>query len=332
MAVRSDEILIFAIVLPLVAIIGFATQRGNVCSVLAARQIAETGATSRLRSFLLASLWSLVVVTLLAWTTSIIHLPRTFPFDWLALTGAAAYGVGTMINGACVFGTAARVLSGNLSYLATLVGIVLAGAIGAHYNLRTLRMPSGSSVLSTPNDWGTLIVVVAASICLIAFARFWMKQARAGRRLPGVIAASRWSTSLAMPVIGVVGGLLLASGLSWNYPVLLRSVGSALVGADAALAPITWLGPVAFVIGGVAAAMSGGRARLRRPQSLQVVRSLFGGGIMGIAGFLIPGGNDVLLLAGVPSLSVHALVAYGTMLIVQIGIAVLVTKRKRGQR
>ena len=50
------------IIRPLAFGVGFATQRGNVCSVLAARQIAETGKATRLVAFLTSSLWALVIV------------------------------------------------------------------------------------------------------------------------------------------------------------------------------------------------------------------------------------------------------------------------------
>lgn len=47
--------------------VGFATQRGSVCGVLAARQIVEMRKASRLVAFVMASLWALVIVVPLAW-------------------------------------------------------------------------------------------------------------------------------------------------------------------------------------------------------------------------------------------------------------------------
>ena len=49
--------------------VGFATQRGSVCGVLAARQIVETGRVTRLLAFVTASLWALVIVVPLSWVT-----------------------------------------------------------------------------------------------------------------------------------------------------------------------------------------------------------------------------------------------------------------------
>ena len=101
-------------VLLFVAVIGFATQRGSICSVLAARQWVETGGTSRMRSFLLAALWSMATVTPIAWATGWLAPAPIFGLDKFAVAGAVAYGIGTMLNGACVFGTASRIFSGDL--------------------------------------------------------------------------------------------------------------------------------------------------------------------------------------------------------------------------
>ena len=310
-----------AVVLLMAAAIGFATQRGNVCSVLAARQIAELRETSRLRSFVLASLWSLTVVTALAWATGWVAPARSFPLDGLTLLGAVGYGVGTMLNGACVFGTAARILSGNLSFLATLAGLVGGGAAGAILHLRGLRAPIDASPLAEPTLAGAALITAAALVCVIASWQFWTAERESGTGAAPVLGAARWPTALALPVIGILGGLLLASNQPWNYPVLMRNLGGMAAGVPLDISAITVLGPLAFALGGITSARLGGRAAWLRPELPQVLRSLAGGTLMGVSGFLIPGGNDALLLSGLPSLSAHALAAYIVILTLQIGLA-----------
>ncbi len=51
------------------------------------------------------------------------------------------------------------------------------------------------------------------------------------------------------------------------------------------------------------------------------LRNLGGGALMGLGTALLPGGNDALVLYGIPSLSPHALPALATMV---IGIAAAV--------
>ena len=310
-----------ALVLLMAAAIGFATQRGNVCSVLAARQIVELRQASRARAFILASLWSLWIVALLAWTTDLVAPARTYPLDILTLVGAVAYGAGTMLNGACVFGTAARILSGNLSFVATLFGVVIGGALGSVLQIRDLRVPAVASPLAMPTVAGAVAVTVAASCCAVALAHFWWRERGKATTIMAMFGGARWPTAVAMPVIGVLGGLLLASNLPWNYPVVLRGLGVVAAGVPVKFAAVSLYGPLAFVCGGVLAARIGGRAAWQRPVPAQVARCVGGGTLMGVAGYLLPGGNDVLLLYGLPSLSLHALVAYVVMLAVQISLA-----------
>ena len=175
-----------------------------------------------------------------------------------------------------------------------------------------------------------LLIALAATFCLVTLVAFWRGQRRAGRTFLASLGAARWRTALAMPIIGVIGGVLLAGGLAWNYPVALRAFGGWALGKGIDLPLIAWAGPIAFVIGGVTGARLGGRASLRYPELWQSLRCLAGGAIMGVAGFLVPGGNDVLLLAGLPSLSVHAVAAYITVLATLVVIACAILRLRHG--
>jgi hypothetical protein len=82
--------------------VGFATRRGSICGLLAARQFAETGRTSRLAAFVTASLWALVLAVPLCWLTgNAAVLSPSFEVSAAAVLGGALYGLGTFINGGC---------------------------------------------------------------------------------------------------------------------------------------------------------------------------------------------------------------------------------------
>lgn len=53
--------------------------------------------------------------------------------------------------------------------------------------------------------------------------------------------------------------------------------------------------------------------RLQRPTAAGILRSIAGGALMGIGIGLIPGGNDALILAAMPTLSPGGVVAYLVM-------------------
>jgi hypothetical protein len=300
---------------------GFVTQRGSVCGVLAARQIVETGGTSRLKAFITASLWAAAVAVPLAWIApDRFVLAPSYPAAGLALIGGALYGVGTIINGACVFGTASRALSGNMAFAAALPGIAGGTVLAGTLQLSQLQGMSSPSPMLRPSPiaWALLAVVLAlAAVTLISIVR---NHVRAGLGFARVLRAARWRTSLAMLMLGVIGGVLFAGGGAWSYPSLMRQIGNAVAGRPASFPLVTVLGPLALVAGGSVSVGLGGRFAMRRLEFVQIFRSGVGGTIMGIAASLVPGGNDVMLLAGLPSLGLHAALAYPTMLATQLGL------------
>ena len=129
-----------------------------------------------------------------------------------------------------------------------------------------------------------------------------------------------------MVVIGVTGGLLFAAGGPWSYPSLLRQLGNVTFGRPASFPVVSIIGPLALIAGGTLAALLGGRFGRHPISAVQLARSASGGAAMGLAASLIPGGNDALLLSGIPSLAFHAPFAAIAMLAVQI-TALSVAKR-----
>src|SRR5258706_4366981 len=80
--------------------VGFATQRGSICSILAARQIVETGKATRLVAFVTATLWALVVVVALSWfNKDSFFLSPSYDISAAAVLGGALHRLGTFING-----------------------------------------------------------------------------------------------------------------------------------------------------------------------------------------------------------------------------------------
>ena len=70
---------------------------------------------------------------------------------------------------------------------------------------------------------------------------------------------------------------------------------------------------IASVAGAITASVRQGRLRLQRPTAAGILRSIAGGALMGIGIGLIPGGNDALILAAMPTLSPGGVVAYLVM-------------------
>lgn len=301
--------------------VGFASQRGSVCGVLAARQIVETGRFSRLVAFLTASFWAMAVALPLTWLLpGSFSLAPTHPGLLPALVGGALYGLGTVVNGACVFGTFSRIFSGNLSFLAVLPGIATGAGLGLSLGLPRLRAEKLASPIAEPGPAGfaaeaiAIMVVIAAAITIVRSHR------RAGLGPAFVLRAARWRTSFSMMVIGLLGGVLFATGLPWSYPSLLRQAGAAAFGLPASLSLATVVGISALIAGGVLSALAGGRFAWRAPRLVQSLRCLAGGAGMGLAATFVPGGNDSLLLGALPAVAWHGAAAYAAMMVVQLAL------------
>jgi uncharacterized membrane protein YedE/YeeE len=310
-----------ALIVLLAFCVGFATQRGSICGIRAARQVVETGKISRLVAFVTASLWALVIAVPLCWLTKNPNaLSPSFDISLAAMLGGALYGLGTFLNGGCVFGTVARIASGNPSFLAALPGIALGAGVGTAAAVPRLKLIAMESPLQEPGLGGFVILMVAAAFVGLALAGIRRTHRRAGLRIGQILRASRWRPSFAMMVIGILGGLLFAIGAQWSYPALLKELGNLTLGQGATFAPAAIAGPFALFTGAIVSAAINGRFVLHAFSGAQLVRSFTGGAAMGFATILIPGGNDSLLLSALPSLAVHGAVAYLAMLGMQIAL------------
>jgi toxin CptA len=319
----------FVVVALLAFGVGFATHRGSICGILAARQIAETGKATRLVAFMTAALWALVSVVPLSWLAKgSIFLSPSYDISVAAFLGGALYGLGTFVNGGCVFGTVARISSGNLSFLAALPGIALGAGLGDALAFPHLAFVPLGSPLRQPGFVGFAVLMVAAAFVGWAMIGIVRTHRRAGLQISQVLRASRWRTSVAMMIIGSLGGLLFATGEPWSYSTFLRQTGNLILGQEARFAPATIIGPLAILAGAITAGALGGRFTLRTVSRAQSGRSLLGGATMGFATILVPGGNDFLLLSALPSLAMHGAVAYLAMMAVQLCLSLAIKQWK----
>jgi toxin CptA len=81
----------------------------------------------------------------------------------------------------------------------------------------------------------------------------------------------------------------------------------------------------ALLAGAVAGGLSAGRFRHTRITLARLLRCFAGGAMMGWGSMLIPGGNDGLILVGIPLLWPYAWVAFAVMC-VSIAVAMLIER------
>jgi uncharacterized protein len=298
----------------LVALIGFAAHRASLCNVRAVAQIIDARSPAMLIAFAKAIAWSAAVAGTL---TIVLHLTPAAPSLRMpivyALLGGFTFGIGAALNRGCSLSTLQRLADGDLSMLATLAGIII--GIASWTWLESQGVPTMLSPWMTP--WMRMSIGSAlALIVLWIFAARELWNLHAGQKSNPIrerLLAPSYHPASAAAVIGISGGLLYALHGSWTYTNLLRGgIGSVLGGT----APNPWLGWYAVaLIGGMAISSLQRRSfSVRLPPREQIARHAAAGWLMGCGVALAPGGNNTLLLASIPALSMQSAAVYLALL------------------
>lgn len=297
----------FALVALLIFLAGYATHRGGVCAVAATFELVVERRASRHVGFLFCAACGLSVMAVghaLGWP--VFDAYTGLPVSGAALTGGAIVGLGAYVNGRCAFGTVAELGSGMLPRVATLAGFIAGTTLGDVAHMRVPPMAVVRTPLAALPASATLAIALGTTAALgVAVALL---------RRP--VAEREWSPLRAMAVIGLSNGILLALARSWPYTTLLMQVargGGPDVGQHALMAET-------FILGAVAGGVALHRFELHLGSARDWLRALLGGAIMGAGAVLVPGGNDAMLLVGVPLALPNLVAAYGAMTVVLVGI------------
>ena len=301
-------------------LMGFAIQRGATCTVAAMDEVVRKRKFSRLGSMFEASLWVLGGL-LIAQTFHLLgKMPAGYAVTWATVLGGALLGIGAFVNGACVFGAIARLGSGEWAYIVTPLGFY-AGCLsaGAVFSVPVPeKLPFESSVLHA----SALLALVFVAWMTWRIARAWL-DARAKAPTADVAACVRhafahriWSPRGATTMIGITFFFMLVLTGAWAYTDVLAELARGM--ADNLATRILLV--LALLLGAVIGGWTAGRFRHTRITLVQSAKCFAGGALMGLGSLLIPGGNDGLILVGMPLLWPYAWAAFLTMC-VTIGAA-----------
>jgi uncharacterized membrane protein YtjA (UPF0391 family) len=296
--------LVFVVVALCAGTMGFAIQRGATCTVAAVEEVVARRGVGRLLALVEASLWvagGLLIAHQLHWLTQV---PVGYALSGWTLAGAALLGLGAFVARACVFGAIARLGSGDWAYAATpigfYVGCLSVDAVFAPTAARTLG--------ASPVVLGAPVVVAWLAAGFFAWrigaplvAHRAMLRTLLGRRL--------WSPHAATIVIGLAFLVMLILAGAWAYTDVLAELARGVAHGVAARTALL----VCLLAGAIVGGWTVGRLRFTPVRATAVVRCLAGGTLMGWGGLLIPGGNDGLILVGMPLLWPYAWVAFATM-------------------
>jgi hypothetical protein len=274
----------FSVIGTLSFVLGFAMNYGSICTFIATTELVSERRPARFLALAECAVWAAVGYIVLD------TLPA-MQSGWsplLHMVGAAIlFGVGVYVNGACIFGSVGRFGNGELEFGFTFLGILVILSLDAVLELRPDPMPISAA---PPLALEALLVVLPAFLFLRLAVSF--KSETNFRRL-----------TLAMGTIGMTSATLSAFAPRFS---ITTSIGSMLS------IPVT--SSLIFVCMFAGSLVS---ARIRRhrfsltwPTWRSVSRRIMGGILMGFGALLIPGGNDTLLLVGLPMGAWQAFLAY----------------------
>ena len=310
-------------------LMGFAIQRGATCTVAAVDEVVTKRRYKRLISMVEASLWVVVGLLIAQWLHLLGKMPAGYAVNYSTLAGGALLGIGAFVNRACVFGAIARLGSGEWSYVITPVGFYVGClTVGMVFSPPAPEKLSYGSPVLQASLWVALLFVgfIAFRIGRVLFASPPdAVPATLVQRLRIGYARRIWSPHVATAVIGITFFFMLLLVGAWAYTDVLAELARGMAGNLAARSALLF----ALFAGAVAGGLTAGRFRSTRVTAAQVAKCFVGGVLMGWGSLLIPGGNDGLILVGMPLLWPYAWVAFLTMCIT-IGVAQLAENALKG--
>lgn len=307
----------------LAAILGFAAHRASICTVRAVAELLSTGRAYCLLSFGKSVLWVLSIILPLLWLGpglgASIH---GYALSSASLLGGFLFGMGAALNGGCSFSTLTRLADGQLRMLVSLLGF----ALGVLLEIEIARAGHIQSPL--PADPLILAVVPMAGMLTLplwAWAAWelrhlWLTRPQ-NMRLGELALARQYRLSTAAALMGFANGLLYLFNGPWTYTGALRQGVEGLVIAGETPTRVRLSLFAAVFIGMALSAWQRGSFNLDRRIAPIGAVNFAGGILMGVGAVMVPGGNDALILYGIPTLSSHALPAYAAML---AGIAAVI--------
>jgi len=158
--------------------------------------------------------------------------------------------------------------------------------------------------------------VLAVAVLIWAayeFVRIWRARPD-GTPLSQMILAPQYRLSTAAMVIGLAGSAIFLIFGSPGYTATLQNLIESYVSARGSPPTERWVLLIAVLLGMALSTIQRGSFRFDWVPRLSWLQSVFGGVLMGVGTALLPGGNDALVLYGIPALSPHALPAFAAML------------------
>ncbi len=289
-------------------LMGFAIQRGATCTVIAIDEIVTQRRFRRLASIVEAAFWVAGALLVANALRLLPMLPAGYAVTTWTLVGSVLLGLGAFINGACVIGAIARLGSGEWAYALTPVGFFV-GCVSVVAIFGT-HEPQALSSVSPTLQLSAWVAILFLAFAVWRLAVPWLRHRRDPQgRWHRALAAHVWSPHASTTVIALTFVAMLLLVGAWAYTDVLAELARGMAGNVLARTLLL----VVLFLGAVLGGWTAGRLRNGRLPLRQLLRCSAGGILMGWGSLLLPGGNDGLVLLGMPLAWPYAWLAFATM-------------------
>lgn len=285
-----------------IGLMGFANQRGPICTVGAIREIVTEHRFVRFAALMEAALWVGGGLVILNGLGVLPRVPHGYRAGAATIIGGSLFGLGSFINGTCAVGTIARIGARHWAYLATLAGFVL-GSLAMAWRVAPSQLDDRSVVLMASVWLMSTCVVLLIARLLMHGQNIWRASVLPMRYV--------WSPHVATTVMGLSFLVVLVTVGSWSYTDTLAALARG-TAFDWSLSLLLF---TALFLGALIGGWTTGVSGSGLPKGAPAWRCLIGGTLMGVGAAWVPGGNDSLLLIGMPLLLPYAWVAFASMCI-----------------
>jgi uncharacterized protein len=297
-------------------LLGFAAHRASICTVRAVAEVISARTGFMLASIGKSALWVIALTLPFLWLVPAAAASiGGWPLTLSALAGGLLFGVGAAINGGCAYSTMSRLMDGEVR-MAMSIGGFAAGIFTflVLVDLKWIVRPAPVAALIGSVLNYTLII----SLVLLAWAIYELPRIWRGRpkhlRPVHMILAPQYRLSTAALLIGIASTFIFLLIGSPGYTITLQNLVQGLFGGGKFPPTMRVILLLAVLAGMLASTLQRGSFRFDWRPQLSWLRNIFGGALMGLGTAMLPGGNDALILYGVPSFSPHALPAYAALI------------------
>lgn len=295
--------------------LGFALSRASTCTVAATTRLVTLGKPDWLIGILVAVCWSAVTLLLLKSLVSV-EFPQheAVPIGRALFIASIIMGIGAYLNGACFIGSVGKISSGELSFLMTFLGLLVARLVTDQWFEDVVFR--GQSFPNMLTDHPVFFWAVT-TIFLFGFVYGLIR-----------IIMRRQEAMMALCAMGVCAAVVFSYNPNWSYEAWIGRMVNGEGLSEAYGVEMTVLGLfTGATIGGVLK----GTFSLQPPRMTTSAFCFLGGLLMGFGAKYAPGGNDTLLLWTIPNFVLYGFVSYLTMVATVALLVQLNLKRTKTQ-